>query len=94
MDATISLLSDSGNFFLLLPYKRWTETAASLKHAGLFPVKTVFVKQTTSHHPFRVMVKGGRKEYECSEEFLSIKDDNGQYTGAFTGLLRDYYLYL
>jgi tRNA1Val (adenine37-N6)-methyltransferase len=88
-------LAGDGVFFLLLPAKRAKECNELLKLEGLYALQRILVKQTVNHQPFRVMIKGGKKESRQIEEaVLSIKDEQNQYTAAFTALLKDYYLYL
>lgn len=88
------MLNDHGVFFLLLPAKREGELEGYLKKEDLYVNRIVRVQQTTRHTPFRLLVQGSRTVSPVSEERLSIKDENQQYTPEFTALLKDYYLYL
>ena len=57
--------------------------------------KRVIVQQSVDHDPFRMMIKGGRSESKTViEDFISIKDKDGNYTKEFVTLLADYYLHL
>ena len=89
-------LEPTGNFFLLMPYKRNEEIKRLLKDHQLHVCKMVFVRQSVKHDYFRIFIKGslntGQKETAIDE--LSIRDDQQQYTAEFTKLLRDYYLHL
>jgi len=90
-------LRETGSFFLLLPYKRNEEIKKLLKDNGLNISKILFVRQSTKHDYFRIMLKGKLNERENIEtEFneMSIWDDSQQYTNEFKQLLKDYYLHL
>ncbi|MEI6947688.1 methyltransferase [Paraflavisolibacter sp. H34] len=87
-------LLEDGSFFLLLPYKRLAEIEREVKKAGLFLEKKVVVRQSVRHDPFRLLLKGGRRETPLKSSELSIWDGQQQYTPEFVALLKDYYLYL
>lgn len=88
-------LTENGRFFLLLPAKRDPELKALLKNNALYLQQKVLVQQTLNHSPFRMMIQGCRKKIDTvREETIVIKNNENQYTASFTGLLKDYYLYL
>jgi tRNA1Val (adenine37-N6)-methyltransferase len=88
-------LTESGSFFLLLPAKRESNLDVLLRESRLSIHRKILVQQTTKHAPFRIMVQGKRMAGEITTiETISIKDENGCYTPAFTALLKDYYLHL
>ena len=88
-------LSAEGKFFLMLPYKRSNDLEKLLNTVGLTINTKVVVKQTTTHQPFRILVKGSAKNNKTLiEQEIAIKDEHQQYTPAFVSLLKDYYLYL
>ena len=87
-------LSPAGNFYLLLPYKREAEAEQILNNENLFIEKKILVSQSTSHAPFRLMIKGGHNKTHQEEIKLAITDDSKAYTKEFITLLKDYYLYL
>jgi tRNA1Val (adenine37-N6)-methyltransferase len=90
-----NLLNGDGVFFLLLPYKRMSETEKRLAQHGLFILKKTIVQQSTKHQPFRLMLMGATKPFHQPViSTISIRDENQQYTPDFTALLKDYYLYL
>lgn len=87
-------LTDEGYFFLLLPHKRFAAVEELLAEQNLFLHKTLIVKQTTVHSPFRVMIMAGKYKKDLpGTELLSIKDGE-VYSKSFSDLLKDYYLYL
>jgi len=90
-------LSSSGTFYLLLPFKRNEEIKKIILKEYLYVSKIVFVKQSTKHNYFRIMIAGKLSREDHSEtliEEISIWDDQQQYKETFKELLKDYYLYL
>ena len=89
-------LEPTGNFFLLLPYKRNEEVKKLFKDHQLHVSKMIFVKQSVKHDYFRILLKGNLKEGEQETKFdeMSIWDEKQQYTPEFVNLLKDYYLHL
>jgi len=88
------LLQPEGHFYLLLPYKRDKEIHAAFERHNLHINHKVIVTQSTTHPPFRVMLSGSKKQSECKEETLAIRETGQTYTSAFTALMKDYYLKL
>ena len=90
-------LSSSGTFYLLLPFKRSEEIKKIILKEDLYVSKIVFVKQSTKHNYFRIMIAGKLSQEDHPEtliEEISIWDDHQQYKEEFKELLKDYYLYL
>lgn len=90
-------LKTSGSFYLLLPYKRYTEIRNILSKNDLVLSKVILVKQSLNHDFFRVIIEGRKKMDEMTEitlDEISICDGQQQYTQEFISLLKDYYLYL
>lgn len=90
-------LQPDGQFFLLLPFKRQEELKRMILQQELFIRQLVLVKPSIRHDYFRILLagtfdKGEAKETPISE--IAIKDETDKYTPAFTGLLKEYYLYL
>ena len=90
-------LNVDGTFFLLLPYKRNDEIKTLFKDHSLHIAKIIFVRQSTKHDYFRIMLNG-KLNHRSSEETeigeISIWDEKQQYTDEFVKLLKDYYLHL
>lgn len=89
-----NLLTEDGYFAALLPSQRadWFEKKA---HTFSFFVKEKSeVQQTTRHTSFRTMLILQRKQCEPLKSIVSIRNNNNEYTGEFTKLLKDYYLNL
>lgn len=90
-------LSPDGVFFILLPFKRNKEIKNVLLKQNLFISKIVFMRQSTNHDYFRIMIRGKLEEEYQSEttiDEISIWNDQRQYTDEFKELLKDYYLNL
>ena len=90
-------LKPDGTFFLLLPFKRNEEIKKMLTESDLAIQQLTFVRQSTRHNFFRVMLEGKLKYGEAVETMIdeiAIKDGNGEYTSDFILLLKDYYLHL
>jgi len=86
-------LAEAGVFYLLLPAKRRSEFEGLLNLHGLHLHKTVAVKQTTSHTPFRLMIKASNTKGGITSQEITVKNSN-EYTPEFISLVKDYYLYL
>jgi tRNA1Val (adenine37-N6)-methyltransferase len=90
-------LAKGGIFYLLLPFKRNEEIKKILLRENLVVSKIVFVRQSTSHDYFRIMISGklnNGNDAETVIDEISICDDQQQYTDQFKQLLQAYYLYL
>ena len=90
-------LKPDGAFFLLLPYKRNEEIRKMLTESDLAIQQLTFVRQSTKHNFFRIILAGKLKTCEAVEtkiDEISIKDEQDQYTQAFKNFLNDYYLHL
>jgi tRNA1Val (adenine37-N6)-methyltransferase len=90
-------LQPNGSFYLLLPFKRNEEIRNLLVQHEFAIRKMTFVRQSAKHDYFRIMVAGRIKTDNIIETIIdeiSIRDEEENYTSAFTNLLRDYYLYL
>ncbi|MGC4103690.1 tRNA1(Val) (adenine(37)-N6)-methyltransferase [Ferruginibacter sp.] len=87
-------LQVGGSFYCLLPFKRWREIEILFRESELKIVDSVFVKQTSKHDCFRVLVKAIHSSDDAivTSGELIIKDRDDMYTEEFRGLLRDYYL--
>ncbi len=88
------LLLPAGHFAVLLPYHRTSYFISEAKQQGLYCNETVLVKQTAGHSYFRSMLLFSGNKTITVEKKISIKGAEGNYTEAFSGLLKDYYLYL
>lgn len=91
------LLKPEGHFYLLLPFKRREEISSLLNDAGCRIIQWIQVKPAVHLDYFRLLIEGrfgNETNSHAQPEELSIKNKTGEYTTAFTGLLKPYYLYL
>ena len=87
-----SLLKTDGCFSVLLPFHRLSYFKDLVDENGFYLKEELLVRQTPKHSHFRgILFCGTKKEHVISNE-LAIKDEFGNYTEAFSLLLRDYYL--
>lgn len=90
-------LRPAGHFYLLLPFKRNEEIKKILVEKEMLIEQLVFVRQTTEHDYFRIMIEGKLKSSDAVETAIheiAIKNNEGHYTEAFVDLLKEYYLHL
>ncbi len=88
-------LNEEGLFFLMYPFKRKEEVETMVAQNELYIITSIILHQSVKHGPFRVIIKGSRKNIIPAEQTsISVWDENQKYTSAFTGLLKDYYLNL
>ncbi|MBI3139110.1 MAG: hypothetical protein HYZ15_11030, partial [Sphingobacteriales bacterium] len=77
--------------------KREREAGVLLRDSGCTVLKTVLAKPAPHLGYFRILLKArfGRSAVAAAPaEEICIKDEKGQYTPAFTSLLKGYYLFL
>ncbi len=92
-----SNIKSDGTFYLLLPFKRNEEIRKLIIENELAILQLTFVRQSTGHNFFRIMLEGKLKTDEAFEtkiDEITIKDEQDQYSPAFANLLKDYYLHL
>ena len=87
-------ISATGNFYLLLPYKRNDEITPLLNKYNFSISYKVNVRQSINHGFFRIMIKAGLQNTTVIEEEIPIKENNQQYSKQFIDLVKDYYLHL
>lgn len=87
-------LSEGGNAFLLLPYRRTAFLESLVAKEGLFVHWRMLARQSLQHSFFRSIIQISAQPGNKTETQLSIHDNNRAYTPAFAALLKDYYLKL
>lgn len=88
------LLAENGCLWVLIPFYRYLEMIGLATSYHLFPSKVYFISQSPKHPYFRCIVQFMNTKTMIDESEILIKDDNNEYTAAFTDLLKPYYLYL
>lgn len=97
LDCCRDLLREDGRIYLLLPFKREIELISKIQATGFTICRHLRVRQSVNNGYFRTMLElrfNGPEEQSTGYEEIAVKNEQDQYTEAFTALLRDYYLYL
>jgi tRNA1Val (adenine37-N6)-methyltransferase len=90
-------LNPAGRFYLLLPYKRYEEIRELSQKQGLAIGELIFIRQSTGHDHFRIILSGKQRSMNSGEielNEIAIRGENNNYTDEFISLLKDYYLQL
>ncbi len=87
-------LNEDGLFAVLLPYQRVSYCIAEALKLNLHLCIKTLVRQTPGHAYFRGMLIFSRKKIMATSSVITINNENGNYTEAFTTLLKAYYLNL
>lgn len=85
------LLSQNGQFAVLLPFERKALFLAMAEKEGFYLVKSTDVQQTEKHLPFRTMLLFSRTQKTVKTDSMVIKMNN-EYSPEFRALLTPYYL--
>jgi tRNA1Val (adenine37-N6)-methyltransferase len=92
MVAICNHLKKTGSFSILLPFFRHNYFEMLAAAHGFFAIEKLCVRQTPKHEPFRSI---GLFSYQKPEKVivqdLIIKNEDGKYSPAFYGLMKDYY---
>ena len=94
LQVVVKHLQKDGFFAVLLPHHRVNYCIDEAAKLNLYLNKKILAKQTAKHDYFRGMLFFEKQQGAYSSEEIIIKNANGDYTGVFTLLLKDYYLYL
>jgi len=86
------LLSDQGNFAIILPYKEEENAIEMAKKVGLHLQKMTRVKGTPVSEIKRTMLLFGFDQLECTIDELVIENKRHQYTSTYIELTRAFYL--
>lgn len=84
----------TGKVLLLLPFQN-SSVVKYMSEKGWYISNAIAIRQSPRHDPFRKILVFAKTCCESlAEAEISIKDRNGNYTDAFSVLLKDYYLFL
>ena len=86
------LLSDQGQFALILPYKEEERVLAIAEQVDLFPQKITRVKGTLSSEVKRSLLLLGKVQQSFETDELVIENSRHEYTDAYINLTKDFYL--
>jgi tRNA1Val (adenine37-N6)-methyltransferase len=90
--AANNLLSATGHFAMLLPYRRLDYLEKIALGYGFYLSKKILITQTPTHGYFRGILFFSKNNVDSMTEELSIKNSTGKYSNEFVALLKDYYL--
>ncbi|BDD08872.1 tRNA1(Val) (adenine(37)-N6)-methyltransferase [Fulvitalea axinellae] len=89
------LISDSGEFFLLLPERQSREFEQIAKRCGLFLQTSTKVRGTVKGKVIREIGSYSKKKVDdIPENEIAINSEPGVYTEEFTRFMKPYYLFL
>jgi tRNA1Val (adenine37-N6)-methyltransferase len=87
------LLSEDGNFQLIMPYAEGTLFIAEASGFGLFCTRIIKIKPYPSGEIIRLIMKFERKRKPVIESFLTIETGTRHsYTEEYKNVTRDFYL--
>ena len=92
MRYTLKLLSQNGNFSIIIPYKEEKRVLGIAKELGLYPVKMTRVRGNTTSEIKRSLLLFGFEKKECMPQELIIENSRHEYTEAYVALTQDFYL--
>lgn len=88
-------LAANGSFGILLPFHRTVPFEQIVLAKGFHLHEKLLIRQTPEHNFFRSILHFTRSNIHTGQTGeLIIKQKDGNYSSAFTTLLKDYYLYL
>lgn len=86
------LLSEAGNFGLIVPYKEEERIIEIGKTVLLFPTKITRVKGTPTSEIKRSLLLFSKTKSTAQEDILIIETSRHKYTDAYTNLTKEFYL--
>lgn len=90
-----TVLTETGIFYVLLPFKRAEEIKQLIAAEGLGINHITQVRHSAAHPSTRIFIAGQPgTTTSCTTEELIIHTAQGGYTDTFSQLLKDYYLHL
>lgn len=87
-------LSPGGFFAVLLPYHRVSFFIEKAGAANYFLNEQLLIQHTKAHPFFRGILFFSHNKTAVTTLELAIKNEKGNYTPEFIGMLKDYYLHL
>lgn len=85
-------LCPAGRCAVVLPSETETDLCRYARMCGLFPFRIVRIRTVPTKSPRRIVVEFSRcRVPEIQEEMLTIQNE-GQYTGQYTGLTSEFYI--
>ena len=87
-----AMLSDDGEFSVVLPYDAAGEFERRARDAGLYMIRRTDVVTVAGHEPKRSLLtfSATYTQPECS--VLNMRDEDGNESAEYIGLVKDFYL--
>ena len=93
LEGTQRLLEPQGKLSLILPYEEGNKFLATARQKGLYCTRRTIVYPRAHKKPARALMEFGFSKETPREDTLVIeKDKRHQFTEAYQGLTRDFYL--
>lgn len=92
MSNTRRLLSEHGHFFCVLPADRLTPLQDIARTYGLYCRDRLAVKSAPDTKVIRYLLRFGREPGSCRERHIAIRTKDGNYSGDYKALCKDFYL--
>lgn len=92
IDAASLLLSDSGFFSVIIPFKEEQKFIALCEEVALFPYKITHVRGTANSEIKRSLLCFSRNKTEVEKSDLQIEIERHYYTKEYIELTKDFYL--
>lgn len=86
------LLSEDGEFSVVIPYDRAADMTVSAACYGLFATRQTVVCTKQGARPKRVLMAFSRQGASHTPDVLCIQDAQHCYTSEYIGLVKDFYL--
>ncbi len=86
------MLSDDGEFSVVLPYDAAGEFERRARDAGLYMIRRTDVVTVAGHEPKRSLLtfSATYAQPECS--VLNMREEDGNESAEYIGLVKDFYL--
>ncbi|KPM32299.1 tRNA1(Val) (adenine(37)-N6)-methyltransferase [Croceitalea dokdonensis DOKDO 023] len=86
------LLSETGKFATIIPFKEEQRFVSLARTNSLFPVRVTRVKGKKTTNIKRCLLEFSFKEQQAATDLLVIETDRHQYTADYIGLTKAFYL--
>ncbi|MFT4698550.1 MAG: tRNA1Val (adenine37-N6)-methyltransferase [Flavobacteriaceae bacterium] len=86
------LLSESGQFSLIIPRKEEEHFIQMASEFGLYPARICSIRGTITSEEKRCMLEFSFRKQTIKKEELTIEISRHQYTDAYINLVKDFYL--
>ena len=92
LESVSKLLSETGQFTVIIPFQKKSDFISLASHYGLFPKRTLNVKGNLNSPIKRCVLEFSFDKNDMSTEELIIETERHQYTKEYIHLTKDFYL--